>query len=223
MGTDCRPQVDRAEFARAMYWLGTACGQVRPDGKPRVTREQIECYYELLADVPADALWVAVKQTAAEHEYGGLPPAGVIRRVAVDLFLPEQPSALEAWEMVRRVSARLHRTMTADESRSAKAHLPERVRRAAERIGWHAIVNGDADVVRSNFIRGWDEETRTMRRRAMVPAAIAEAATDVRARLAGEHQPRIGRDAICQTETEPLRLSAALDKSRSGTRRRESA
>lgn len=213
---------NRKEFAEALYWLAMACGQVRPDGKPRVSREQLECYYELLGDVPADALWAAVKQTAAEHEYGGLPPAGVIRRVAVDLFMPDQMTAAEGWEMVRAVAAKLSRYISAEESRQHKESLPDRVRRAAEWIGWTAIQEGDRDVVRSNFIKAWNEETERMRRSAMVPAGIAQQAAAVRARITAQGRTlRIERTDPCLSMS--TRSNVPSVRSRSATQRRESA
>jgi hypothetical protein len=99
----------RQEFAAVMAYLGSAVGK-------EPTREQAEVYFDLLGDLPTDALQLAAKRAALEHKIATLPPAGLIREHAAALAAKLPRPVAESWQAVSELAGRL----------ATLGYLPER-------------------------------------------------------------------------------------------------
>lgn len=139
----------RLEFAPVLAFLVAAAGREMPDG-------QSEVYYELLSDLPAAAVLVAVKRCVAESRYPGFPPVGAIRAAASEVGSPEAIPWPAAWRLAcdaaRRFGAARPTRPTAEAE--ALASLPPCVAAAARAVGWGVICDaseGDCDTLRAQF------------------------------------------------------------------------
>ncbi len=163
----------RDEFTPVVAYLAAAVG------KP-VGREQAEVYFDLLADLPAPLVWLAVKRAVAESRYPTVPPVGVIRAAAAEAAGADAPTWPEAWALVCREVRRHGLGRQAE----ALAALPPPARRAAEAVGWRALCDateGGLDTLRAQFRDAYGTLSEREGREARLPANLRP---DV-ARLAG--------------------------------------
>lgn len=86
-------------FSRCLAPLRAIC-------RPPLDAEQVTGYFNALADVPAEAVFVAATEIAASRPYPSWPMPGEIRAKAVMAMSP-QITAGEAWELARNASRRL--------------------------------------------------------------------------------------------------------------------
>lgn len=86
----------RHDFVKCAAFLTAVTG--RP-----MTEEQLEAYYELLADIPYEVLKVACKRAAQESQTTWLPAVGLIRKYAVEEIYGQLPLAADEWERVREL------------------------------------------------------------------------------------------------------------------------
>lgn len=69
--------MNHREFLEIMAVLEAGSGTSRP-----ISEIQAEVYFDLLKDLPADAVRRAARQALAESQYPTIPPVGVLRRLA---------------------------------------------------------------------------------------------------------------------------------------------
>jgi len=93
---------DPVEFAKITAFLASLYPNFR------LNRATNEAYYQILADVPAENLWAAVRHLGSQNRE--FPPsAGTIRQTAFDLAemaTGNTPTAIEAWGQVQQVWGR---------------------------------------------------------------------------------------------------------------------
>jgi hypothetical protein len=129
------------EWGPIMAYLGASCGKPMPD-------PQGEVYFDLLADLPAEAVRAAAKAAVAGSTYPVIPPVGVIRSHAVAAIHGEADDWGEAWRQVLD-AVRYHGL---DRREKGLASLPGPAARAADQIGWRSLCDAvELDTIRAQF------------------------------------------------------------------------
>jgi hypothetical protein len=85
---------------------------------PSLNEFQVRGYFNVLADLPAEAIYAAATELAASRVYPTWPMPGEIRAVAAKIMMPQITPA-EAWKLAQRAIA-----MMGDDSRDYKNGVP---------------------------------------------------------------------------------------------------
>jgi hypothetical protein len=147
--------VDKVEFAKVMAVLVAGTGAKEP------TPEQLDVYYQLLADLPINVLQTAAARALIEHRYPSLPPVGLIRQHAVAVTTPESTSTIaDGWAAVQAFAIRWQYWLTEGVPSDPKtlanmeawrATIPPTALRAAQSYGWQNIIEADGSVAFAHF------------------------------------------------------------------------
>jgi hypothetical protein len=148
---------------------------------------QIEVYFELLNDIPANILRPAVLRALAESDQNFIPAVGMLRRLAAEAQFGVIPSWGTEWERVLRSVRKLGR----DRQSEAFEFLGPLTARITGQIGWETICNSETIGVQMAMFRSLYE-------------ASAQHETNQR-RLAVELRPVVSRKML--TVAEPKRLA----------------
>lgn len=151
----------KAEFVSIMAVLEAGVGK-------KIPALQAAVYFDLLGDLPVGALQVAAKRALVEAQYPGLPPIGVLRRLAVEATRPPSLTWGEAWELSSRAIQKYGYTKEAE----GLATLPLTVRRAVECLGWQAVCDCDKDrteTLRAQFRGIYESLDGRKQRAALLP------------------------------------------------------
>lgn len=142
--------MNKREFVKAMSVLAAGCGFTKD-----VPEATMEVYWQILKDLPDDAVQAAVLNILARHRYNTLPTVGEVRTEALRLSQPQIPTALEAWGEVMR-AIRKHGAPGQDEK--ALASMSPVTRDVVRAIGWREICFCEnADVIRGQFRKAYEE------------------------------------------------------------------
>jgi len=157
--------MNRADFAKVMAYIVAATGKA-------IATETAEVYFDLLGELPAEALQFAAMRALLEACYPVLPPAGVLRKLALDAMngADREPTADEAWELVRRAI----NAFGYMREQQALAALPEGpVRRAAECLGWQSMCESTVEeVTRAQYRKAYETLAHRRQRQRLLPAPM---------------------------------------------------
>lgn len=185
------PNMSKADFVAILKRVAAAYGR-------EPTAEQIAVYYDLLADLPQDALAIAADQACLQHRYATLPPAGLLRELALEVLCPIAMSPLEAWGHVSH-AVRRHGWYNAA---AALDSLPPLVAAAARMMGWTAICQSDLpDATRAQFLKCWDAVVDRVRKHTLNPPALRARIEEVR-----EKQKRLDVSPDAESLAENMRI-----------------
>ncbi len=147
--------------------------------RPALDADQVLIYFQLLADLPAEALYAAALEIAASRVYPGWPMPGEIRTVATRVLSP-QFTAGEAWRLAQVAARRL-----VDESLDFKngvpvdewnekvwQQLPPAVAKTLRIFGGRRLV--EAQATYANFRDEYERQVASLRRPLMLPAPAKE-------------------------------------------------
>ena len=109
----------------------------------------VTAWHDLLADLPAPAVYAAVKRVLQTQTGAWWPDIGTIRRWALAFAGTAVPSADAAWAAVQAAVDRYGYY----QPDAALASLPPTVAQVARGLGWDQICLGDPGVVRAHFLR----------------------------------------------------------------------
>lgn len=156
----------REEFAKVVAYLSAAVN------KP-MAREQAEVYYELLRDLPPEALKAAAKAAVAESRYPTIPTVGTLRELALESEGPVQATWAEAWGATMEAVERYGCGRRGE----GLASLPPVARRTAEAIGWRALCDArrsEADTLRAQFRDAYGAVAEREARCRLLPPLLRE-------------------------------------------------
>lgn len=161
----------RTEFLVVMNYIGVA---VR---KP-LNRDELEVYFDLLQDLPADALQVAAKRVLLEHKYPTFPSVAELRSAATATVQGEVTglSPVEAFALAWRAVGRIDLEVDGSKDRALK-NLPPAVAETLNAMGLANVIYGEEPVavVRAQFVKAFESISNRNRRAALLPAATREA------------------------------------------------
>ena len=168
----------------------------RDDSFKNATKDMVDAWAEMLADIPFDHAKAAVKAAVATSPFP--PSIAEIRDYATRLNAPKRMSADEAWgiasECIRKYGLQTRRTSPEIETVTvvrfgdpvsinpsgreyeAKFHCPPEVWKMLKHMGYADIVKSDnPDVVRGQFLKAWgahDTEAKEQRVLGIVPEIL---------------------------------------------------
>jgi hypothetical protein len=157
------------EFVEAMAYLtaGLARG---------LQKESAAVYFDALHDLPAPALWVAVKRALLEHRYATFPSIAMLRDFATLAMrgeAQELPWAL-AWKLAITAIQRCDVEVDGSVERAFRS-VPPIVRQAVEAFGFKALYNlpgAQIEAARAQFRDIYEQLAKHERRTALLPVAI---------------------------------------------------
>lgn len=137
--------MEKADFAAIVAYLEAAVQ------KP-ISPETARVYFDLLGDLPSDALRIAAKRALLESQYPTLPTPGRLRQLALEALDPSIPG-IEAWRLVSRAVAAFGHAR----KREALESLPPVVSRAAESFGWRSLCDStEPEICRAQFLKAYE-------------------------------------------------------------------
>lgn len=164
----------KSEFLRVVAYLTAATGKA-------LTKDSVDVYFDLLGDLPLDAFQLAAKQVALEHKWATFPSVAELRSAATNVMVgSDMISSAEAWQLAWRAAGRIDLDMDGSLQRACEG-LPSLVVEAMRCYGISSLCYGDdpIGVVRSQFIKIFDQLAERTRRSALLPASLKQAITEV--------------------------------------------
>src|SRR5436190_7628484 len=172
----------RLEFAAVMAYLETAVG--KPFGADRA-----EVYWDLLGDLPKDALGTAAKVVALEHPWSTFPSVAELRAAAAKVMQGSfnEMTPGEAWQLAWKAAANIDLDLTSEyrsggevypnQASCAMKDLPPIVVEAMKAFGLPALCYGKepVGVVRSQWIKIYKGLQARDRRLALLPPKLTQA------------------------------------------------
>jgi hypothetical protein len=149
-----------AEIVKLIGALGAAFPNTQ------LSAPTIKVYVSMLEDIPVEVLTVAVEQSIADCEF--LPTVRALRDIAFKLTseLSSQPTAGEAWGMVKKEIER--------SGFYRKPHFEEPlIERTVERMGWRELCSSENPVAdRAHFMKFYESLLgREIENAKLLPAA----------------------------------------------------
>lgn len=149
----------------------------------RVTVLTARIYFDMLRDLPFPILVQAAKQALLSHQYATLPSIAVIRREAMTL-MRQEPTPLEAWQVVCQVAARFGLHRSAEAQSWLARHVSPVVAEAARSFGWRRICDstpGEAGTVCAQWRDHFSAIVERQRRRQVLPQHVRASARELHA------------------------------------------
>lgn len=156
----------RADWASIAGVLSAAVGR-------DFSEQQAEVYFDLLADLPVQAVQVAAKLHLLENSYPTLPTVGALRKLATAVTSGSyrQTLAIEAWETAWRAVGRYGLSR----ERDALASMQASVAKTVAAIGWRSLCDArldDLDTIRAHFLKSFEAVAGREQRQALLPASM---------------------------------------------------
>lgn len=166
----------RPEFAQIIAYLTAGCGKPLADAA-------LEVYFDLLGDLPFDAMKLAAQRVLLEHRWATFPSIAELREAAT-ATMRGQVAALspaEAWALAWDAAGRIDPEQEGSAERGLR-DLPPLVVEAIRAFGLPALCYGQepVGVVRAQFTKIYEQLAAREQRTALLPHKTAEA---VRQRL----------------------------------------
>jgi hypothetical protein len=156
--------VTRAEFIPIWAYLTAAVAK-------EASKQTVEAYFDLLADLSTQAVQAGVKLALAESQFPGIPPVGVIRKFACEIMTPERPSAADAWGMVLKAI----RVYGWNLGGQALQDLPEPVSECARKFGWNSLCDTtNLEVCRAQFLKMYESLVVAEKKQTSMPASVRQ-------------------------------------------------
>jgi hypothetical protein len=181
------------------------------------SEEQTAVYFDLLGDLPLEALQLAAQRALLESSYPTLPPVGVLRKLAVEAMAgsDRQPTADEAWGEV----CRLIRDYGLMQGFEVVDEMPDGpLRRTIKALGWASLCDStEPEIARAQFRKAYEALREKSDRLALLPPDVREMLAHVAepAELQDERDPRNAWQVI-QDEAARRRRLAAPDANEGG-------
>lgn len=157
--------MNKEEFSKVMLPLKT----VYDSDKFLADRYQIGVWYEVLKDLPIEAVNLAVQKYIATQHFKPVPAD--IRKLATDMLIAPSMTEGEVWNMVYK--AICNATYHAKEEFDA---LPDSVKRAVGSPDvlreWAVSDIGSIEVIRSNFMKSYRIHSEKVIEQARLPQQL---------------------------------------------------
>jgi len=168
----------KKDFAPIMAYVATACSAPAP------SRQQTEVYFDLLGDLEANVVQAAARMVVIDHVYPSLPPAGLIRKQALELKQPGVTGP-DAWKLFHGAARKFGsgkrnhygagQVAQIDCEAEGLKSLPPRVARAARSFGWQTLCDTTDDALhfaREQFLRIYATIDNDEKHQAIMPPSV---------------------------------------------------
>lgn len=164
-------KISRAKFASIIAYIAGGTQQTLTDAG-------MEVYYDLLGDLPYEALMIAAKRAVLEHNYATFPPVAILRQFATETKKGEvtRLTGSDAWGMAMKAIARCDAESDGSIER-AFVNVPEIVRVAVYSFGFRALYNlpdNGMETARAQFVKLFESIAERERKTGLLPAVVQE-------------------------------------------------
>lgn len=140
--------------------------------------EGINVYFDLLGDLPLEALSIAAKRAVLEHKYATFPSVAMLREFATDAKNGEVKSmtGMEAWGIAVKACGNCDIEVPGSVDR-AFAKVPPMVTQAVNLFGFMAIYNLPSSAIetaRAQFIKTFDSIASREQKTSLLPESIRQ-------------------------------------------------
>jgi hypothetical protein len=169
-------------------------------GKALANREAVGIYFDLLKDLPAEAVKTAAQRVLMEHPWATFPSIAELRAAAVATVqhLVTELSPGEAWNVAWSAIKRIDPDQEGSVERGCK-HVHPLVLEAMSTMGIAAMCFGGdpVGVLRGQFMKIFEQLSARERRMALFPRQIKEAITNGERKQITEIAKKIGTPPTC--------------------------
>lgn len=156
---------DRAEVAKCLAYLAAATGK-------QPTRETLEVYFELLADLSPEVLRQAARLAITHHQYATIPPVAKLREIAAEIQGKANGiTAMEGLSGLRRLIRDHGGAYASPEDRAkARAKMPPVVSACLDAFGWDAFCSFEnPEVLQAQWRMNWERVEKRHQQQAATP------------------------------------------------------
>lgn len=161
----------RDEFALIMAYVSVSVG------KP-LSEDAAEVYYDLLGDLPVEAMQISAKRVVLEHRWATFPLPAEFRQAAAETMRGKinELSPPEAWALAWEAAGKIDAEIDGSIDRACQS-LPPLVFEAMRAFGINAIAYGREPVgmVRTQFLKIFEQLQSRDRRQALLPVSMVQA------------------------------------------------
>jgi hypothetical protein len=163
------------EFSLLISKLCVAVGATYWDAQkkrslPSFGAAELEVYWLVLKDIPAEILREGMLLVASRTTYRGLPPAGSIRACCAEVGLGLGMTSAEAWEIARIGLSKMSRYDPA-RMRLEILALPDIVQEVGKQIGWMTLGDMETQFARAAFCKAYEQLVELRKKRLTLPGA----------------------------------------------------
>jgi hypothetical protein len=161
------------EFAKVMTYIGIAIG------KP-LSPEAHVVYFDLLGDLPAEALQTAAKRVLLEHKWNTFPSIAELREASTKTMQAEvvgMPPA-KAWEIAWKIAMSTDTEREGMFDRMCKRHgATELIIEAIRAFCLVSLCNGEeaVSIIRAQWLKVYEQLADRDKRVALMPPKVREA------------------------------------------------
>lgn len=168
--------ITREQFAAVMAYI--SAGSHKPISEP-----SIAVYYDLLGDLPIEALNVAAKRAILENKYATFPAVAMLREFAFDSMRGEVKSLTGAEAFGIAMSAMASCDIESYGSLArAFAGVPASVKAAVRQFGFMAMYNmpsNSIETARAQFTKIFEAIAEREKKTGILPAAVQEQIAEI--------------------------------------------
>lgn len=152
-----------------------------PKEKALNSQEQMQLWYQMLADIPADIAGMALQKIAATEKW--MPSIAEIRQAAVTVQLPEGCDWSSGWDEAQKAMRKYGQYNAAE----ALASLSEITRETVKRLGFRNLcISENPAADRANFRMTYEQLAMQKKQRIQLPEALQKQIEGKRKELENE-------------------------------------
>ncbi len=172
------------EFCKIYAYVTAGCGQA-------LNADSMRVYFDLLKDIPFEAMEIAAKRVIVEHRWPSFPSIAELRSAGVLAMHGNSLSAAEAWGLAWNVANKLDLDVIDPDEEFLKAHpthrlasgmdefrkLPTLVQRAMQTYGLRELSysKDPVTVIRAQFMKVFEQLSASGNRDALLPPSAKNA------------------------------------------------
>ena len=185
-----------SEFTSAMAYLTLATGKGLPVKGKDDSFGALDVYFDLLKDLSAEVLAVAVRRVALEHKWSNFPTPAEIREAASETIQGQikELSSAEAWEQAWRAVGRIDLEIEGSLARHTQ-NIPALVLEAMRAFGIPDMVysKSSVSVIRGQFVKIYEQLASRDRRQKLFPKKLVDRIENSRTKeVVGSQLDQIG-------------------------------
>lgn len=165
----------KSDFVPIMAYIGAAIGKPQSD-------YTVEVYFDLLGDLPKEALQIGAKRVILLHPWSTFPSVAELREAAVETLrgVACELSSAEAWQLAWKATGKIDPEVEGSIDRGCDG-LPPLIVEAMKAFGIGALCFGKEpiSVVRGQFVKIYEQLQRREHRVGLLPTSVTKAIENI--------------------------------------------
>lgn len=134
-------------------------------------KNKMELYYNLLKDLPYEALDAGINNLIAETIYPKFPTVGAVRKYAVDVMFQGLSDEVSSWEQVRALIREHGRDFGCD----AMLQMDPLTKETVLAIGWRDLcMTNNIDTCRAHYYQAYRKKLEEKVKQVLLPSRSVE-------------------------------------------------